>query len=128
MRRPRHCDGSHGVPLRKCGNDVEFGLSRESGQKNRGQNEEVFFHKLKFVSTVSTENKFKLQENRIDVATSEEKRVFDEVVVVLQTDFRELGWIPGQVRRDARPGLPTDVVGEPGIFGVEIIAANPGDP
>ena len=55
---------------------------------------------LKFVGAVRTEDEFELQENRIDVATGQEKGFVEKVVIVLQPDFRELGRVPGEVRAD----------------------------
>src|SRR2546423_6437049 len=83
---------------------------------------------LKFVSTVRAENEFKLKKDRIDIAGGQEKVFGKEVVIVLQTDLGKFGRIPGQVRADPRTRLSFEVVREPGIFHVQVIAANPGDP
>ena len=85
-------------------------------------------HKLEFVSAVGAEDEFELKKDRIDVTIREEKVFVEKIVIVLQTDLRELGRIPGQVRTDPRARLPLEVIGEPGILHVEIIAANSGDP
>ena len=44
-------------------------------------------HDLKFVSTVSAENEFKLEEKRIHLAIGQEKVLFEKIVIVLQTQF-----------------------------------------
>jgi hypothetical protein len=41
------------------------------------------------------ENEFELEENGIDVAAGEKEVLFQKVVVVLQSQFGKLGWIPG---------------------------------
>ncbi len=46
------------------------------------------------------EDEFELEENRIDVTAGQEKCFVEKVVIVLQTDLRELGRIPGQVGAD----------------------------
>src|ERR1700736_1027557 len=74
------------------------------------------------------ENKLKLEKDRIDIASGEEKRVVEEIVIVLQSDFRELGRIPSQVRGNALARLPVQVVGESRILCVIVIAANSHDP
>ena len=54
---------------------------------------------LEFVRAVRAEDEFELEEDRIDVAAGEELVLLQEIVIVLQPDFRELRRIPGQVRR-----------------------------
>ena len=44
-------------------------------------------HDLKFVSAVRAEDEFKLKKHGIGIATGQEKRVIDEVVIVLQTNL-----------------------------------------
>src|SRR6202043_2332440 len=83
---------------------------------------------LEFVSAVSAENEFELKKDRIGVATGQEKRVIDKVVIVLQTDLGKFGRVPCQVRGDARPGLSIHVIGKSRILGVVVITANSGDP
>jgi len=39
------------------------------------------------MGAVGAENEFELQKHRIDIATGHEKRVVDEIVIVLQPDF-----------------------------------------
>jgi hypothetical protein len=80
------------------------------------------------MGSVCAENEFKLKKDRINVTIGEEKVFVEKIVIVLQTDLRELGRIPGQVRTDPRARLPFEVIGEPGIFHVQIIATNPGNP
>ena len=69
------------------------------------------------------EDEFKLKKDRIDVSPGEEKRVIDEVVIVLQSDFRELSRIPGQVRADPGTRLSIQVVGISRVLSIIIIAA-----
>src|SRR6266851_1954920 len=80
------------------------------------------------MGSVCAEDEFKLKKDRIDVTIGEKKVFVEKIVIVLQTDLRELGRIPGQVRTDPRARLPFEVIREPGIFHVKIIAANSGDP
>ena len=42
---------------------------------------------LKFMRPVRTEDKFKLEKNRIDIVVREKKVFLEEIVVVLQSDF-----------------------------------------
>jgi hypothetical protein len=65
----------------------------------------IFFI-LEFVGAVSAEDEFELEEDRIGVAAGEKHVLFQEIVIVLEPDLRELGRIPSQVRRNAGPGLP----------------------
>ena len=80
------------------------------------------------MGAVRAEDEFELEKNGIDVATGQEKVVFEKVVIVLQPDFRELGRIPGQVRADARARLSIWIVGELRIGVVQVIAAHARDP
>jgi hypothetical protein len=44
-------------------------------------------HNLEFVGAVRAEDEFKLEKDRIDIATREEKIFFEEIVIVLQPDL-----------------------------------------
>jgi hypothetical protein len=46
------------------------------------------------------EDEFELEKDRIDITIRQEKCFVEKVVIVLQTNLRELGRIPGQVRAD----------------------------
>ena len=83
---------------------------------------------LELMSAVSAQNEFELQENRIHVASGEEKRRIEKVVVILEPEFRKFGRIPGQICADPRSGLAFWIVGEMGIGVMEIITANAGHP
>ena len=50
---------------------------------------------LEFVGPVRTEDELPLKEDGIDIARREEHVLFEEIVIVLQPDLGELGWIPG---------------------------------
>jgi hypothetical protein len=43
------------------------------------------------------EDEFELEEHRIHISAGEEKRVIEEIVIVLKPNLRELRRIPGQV-------------------------------
>ena len=47
------------------------------------------------------QDEFELKKNRIDFALRKEKVFFEKVVIVLQSEFRKFGWIPGEIRRDS---------------------------
>src|SRR5437868_9757050 len=87
----------------------------------------IFFI-LEFVGAVSAEDEFELEKNGIGVAAGEEIVLLQEIMVVLQPDLRELSWVPGQVRRNARARLARLVLGETGFLHVEIIAADADNP
>jgi hypothetical protein len=50
------------------------------------------------VGAVSAEDEFELEENGIGLAAGEKIILFKEIVIVLEPDLGELGWIPGHVR------------------------------
>jgi hypothetical protein len=102
---------------------------------DRGYNMQVksvgIFHVdlcLKFVRSMCAENEFELKKNRIDFALREEKVFFEKVVIVLQSEFRKFGWIPGEIRANPRTGLSFVIVGKLGIGHVQVVAANTCDP
>src|SRR5438876_4943178 len=74
------------------------------------------------------EDEFELKKNRIDIATRQEEILFEKVMIILQSDFRKLGRIPGEVRANARARLSIQVVGKFGVGHVQIIAAHASDP
>src|SRR5712692_8253501 len=71
----------------KCGNDIQLRLRGQSAGEDCGQNEKFFFHNLKFVRPMSTEDEFKLEKNRIDVAIGQKEIFGKKVVIVLQADL-----------------------------------------
>src|SRR5947208_13442080 len=75
----------------------------------------IFFI-LEFVGAVSAEDEFELEKNGIGVAAGEEIVLLEEIMVVLQPDLRELSWVPGQVRRNARARLARLVIGQTGFL------------
>src|SRR5438552_16249648 len=83
---------------------------------------------LKLMRTVRAEDEFELKKNRIDIATGEKKVLLEKVMIVLQSDFRKLGRIPGEIGANARARLSIQVVGKFGVGHVQIIAAHTSDP
>jgi hypothetical protein len=53
------------------------------------------------VGAMRAKDEFKLQENGIYIATGQKECVVEKIMIVLQTDFRELSRIPGQVPADS---------------------------
>src|SRR6476469_7426063 len=97
-------------------------------EKDSFHKSEVISGRLEFVGAVSAEDEFELEENGIGVAAGEEVVLLQEIVVVLEPDLGELGWIPGQVRGNPGARLPGIVRRESGFLHVEIIAPDSGDP
>jgi hypothetical protein len=101
---------------------------------DRGCNMQVksvgIFHTdfLKLMRSMCAENEFELKKNRIDFALREEKVFFEKVMIVLQSEFRKFGWIPGEIRANPRTGLSFVIVGKLGIGHVQVVAANTCDP
>src|SRR5689334_17681231 len=55
------------------------------------------YSRLKLMGAVGAKNELELKKNRVNVAAGQEKSVLQKIVIVLQADFGELGWIPGQI-------------------------------
>src|SRR5439155_2317799 len=115
----------------KSGN-VATTLSLASAEKAHAKvvesTKRICFMSLKFMRSMCAENEFELKKNRIDFALREEKVFFEKVVIVLQSEFRKFGWIPGEIRANPQAGLSFVVVGKLGIGHVQVVAANTCDP
>ena len=72
---------------------------------------------------VRTEADFIHQEDGILVAAGFEVRGFEPVVIVLQAEFGELRWIPGEIGGQAVAALALRIVGDFGWRHVDVIAA-----
>src|SRR5438874_10983863 len=85
----------------KSGNVVTT-LSLASAEKAHARLVErikrIFFISLEFVSAVSAENEFPLEKDRLDLPCREKKVLLQKILIVLQSDFGKLSWVPGEIR------------------------------
>src|SRR5439155_7817294 len=117
-----------GSGVRQRCDDIKFCLRRTRACDNCGKDQRSLLHELKLVSAMCAENEFALKKDRLDFPWGEEKVFLEEILVVLQSDFRKLSWVPCEIGAKPPAWLPVQVIGKHGILHVDIVPTNTSDP